>query len=110
MLRDTTENWNSLRGFIPLNGEIVIYTDWKLIEVVNGKPIYRPGIKVGTGNAYVQDLVFCNESDVEYENIISKLASDGYLVEPSDREKWNRKLNVTDTAEVIDESLIFNRD
>lgn len=110
VLRDTTENWNSLRGFIPLNGEIVVYTDWKVIGESHGKPIYRPGIKVGTGNAYVQDLVFCNESDITYESIISKLSSEGYLVEDSDRERWNRKLNVTDTAEVINESLILNRD
>ena len=27
--RDTTENWNNAKGFIPLPGEIIIYTDYE---------------------------------------------------------------------------------
>lgn len=58
--RDTTENWNSAVGFIPLDGEIIIYTDYKTIEE-DGVVKYIPGIKIGTGNAYVQDLAFIDD-------------------------------------------------
>ena len=27
--RDTTENWGKARGFVPLAGEIIVYTDYK---------------------------------------------------------------------------------
>jgi hypothetical protein len=54
--RDTTANWNNARGFIPLEGEIIVYLDYKSItEEVNGDNIttWVPGIKVGDGRAYV---------------------------------------------------------
>ena len=28
--RDTTENWNNARGFIPLAGEVIVYTDYEV--------------------------------------------------------------------------------
>lgn len=66
--RDTTENWNNARGFIPLPGEIIIYTDYETKtytveeygEAVT-KTVNIPNIKIGTGNAYVQDLSFVDE-------------------------------------------------
>ena len=67
--RDTTEHWNNAQGFIPLAGEVIVYTDYETKtytveeygETVT-KTVQIPNIKVWTGNAYVQDLPF-----VDYE-------------------------------------------
>ena len=59
--RDITANWNQARGFIPLDGEVIIYEDYKVIEQnVNGQEqlVPVPGIKIGDGRTYVQDLPF----------------------------------------------------
>ena len=106
-LHDTTENWNALRGFIPCAGEIIIYDDWKQKEI-NGKTVNVQGIKIGTGNAYVQDLAFCN--DVEAEEIIQQIIELGIVPSSADRLRWDNKLSVRDTQEVIDETLIFRRE
>ena len=47
---DTTENWNNTKNFIPLKGEIIIYTDYYWGN--------RPGIKIGDGKTRVQELQF----------------------------------------------------
>ena len=62
--RDTTANWNAARGFIPLEGEIIVYNDYDSKQKeINGelKTILVPNIKIGDGMAYVQDLPFVNE-------------------------------------------------
>ena len=107
MLHDTTENWNALRGFIPYAGEIIIYDDWKRKEV-DGKTVYIQGVKIGTGNAYVQDLAFCN--DIDTEDIIQRITNLGVLPSSADKLRWDNKLSVRDTQEVIDETLIFRRE
>ena len=64
MKRDTTANWNNARGFIPFAGEIIIYTDYSSYTVTEeGQTVtkYVPNIKIGTGNAYVQDLPFVDK-------------------------------------------------
>ena len=47
---DTTENWNKAKNFIPLKGEICIYTDYYGENT--------PAIKVGDGKTRIQDLGF----------------------------------------------------
>lgn len=47
---DTTYNWEHTTNFIPLKGEIIIYTDYYWGD--------RPGIKIGDGKTKVQDLRF----------------------------------------------------
>ena len=62
--RDTTANWNAAKGFVPMAGEIIVYTDYGTFQKeVNGriKTILIPGIKIGDGGAYVQDLPFVDE-------------------------------------------------
>ena len=62
--RDTTQNWNAARGMVPLQGEIIIYTDYQsIVREVDGeeKTILVPGIKIGDGAAYVQDLPFVDD-------------------------------------------------
>lgn len=106
-LHDTTENWNALRGFIPAAGEIIIYDDWKE-ETVDGKKRWKPGVKIGTGNAYVQDLQFCNEIDANV--VVQQLIEGGYLPSDSDKLRWDSKLSIRDAQEVVDENLIFRRE
>ena len=46
--RDTTANWNATQNFIPLDGEIIVYTDYYGENT--------PAIKVGDGKTVVQKL------------------------------------------------------
>lgn len=113
--RDTTEHWNQASGFIPLPGEVIVYTDYESYQKeVNGvmKTILVPNIKIGTGNAYVQDLAFVDERtrDILIEHIHNQ------DVHTTLQEKlfWNNKINVDDaveqiTGELEDETLILNR-
>lgn len=116
---DTTENWNKASGFIPKAGEIIIYDDYEIKtqaveiqgEVVN-ETIWIPNIKVGTGNAYVQDLPFVNETvrDILLEHIHNQ----NIHVTLSDKQFWNNKINIDDAYAQINrklenETLVFNR-
>ena len=117
--RDTTENWNNAIGFIPLAGEVIVYTDYETKtyqteeygETVT-KTVQIPNIKIGTGNAYVQDLAFVDEKT---RDILMAHIQD-YDIHVTLQEKvfWNNKINVDDAAEQVsgelaDETLILNR-
>lgn len=103
---NTTKYWNLMGGFIPKAGEIIVYSDYRVV-VVDGKRIEIPGIKIGTGNSYVQDLAFVGGSDTE---ILAAHIGDAVVhVTAAERRFWNNKLNVDDLQEVIEESLVFNR-
>lgn len=117
--RDTTEHWNNAQGFIPLAGEVIVYTDYETKtytveeygETVT-KTVEIPNIKVGTGNAYVQDLPFVDEKtrDILMEHI------NNHDIHVTLQEKlfWNNKINIDDSEDIIrdelsDEVLILNR-
>ena len=103
---NTTEYWDSQLGYIPPRGSIIIYSD-HLITTEHDKEVVYPGIKIGSGNAYVQDRAFLGEA--ETYDLATHVADK--IVHTSSAEKafWNRKLNVDDETEVVDENLIFNR-
>ena len=117
--RDTTANWNNAKGFIPMAGEVIIYTDYDTVTYQveeYGKTITKtaqiPNIKIGTGNAYVQDLAFVDEKT---RNILMEHINN-YDLHTTLQEKifWNNKINVDDAyeqthGELIDETLILNR-
>jgi len=91
--RDTTKNWERVQAtFIPLEGEMIIYTDYREESYLDdkGEPQtrYIPAIKIGTGNAYLGDLQFA-------------------VVTPEEIAFWNNKLNVDE--DVVNEKLIFTR-
>lgn len=46
--KDTTENWNKAKRFVPKENEIIIYTD--------------AGTKIGDGKTLLQDLPFIDQS------------------------------------------------
>lgn len=102
---NTTEYWNNERT-IPQAGEIIIYSDYKSIEK-DGVQIPVPGIKIGSGNAYVQDLAFIGEADSEA--LLSHIADAAAHTTPLEKQFWNNKLNVDDAAEVVNETLVLNR-
>lgn len=114
MKRDTTANWNRAIGFIPLDGEIIIYTDYKTVtEIVGNTTVTKnvPGIKIGTGNAYVQDLPFVD--DETREALMAHILNTDVHVTLNNKAFWNNKLNYDSTLEVdnelIDETLVLNR-
>lgn len=113
--RDTTENWNRAAGFVPLAGEVIVYTNYSTKEkIVDGetKIVNVPGIKIGDGNAYVQDLPFL---DGELRDRLVEHIEDMDLhVTLGEKAFWNNKINVDDAYEaihdeLIDETLILNR-
>ena len=117
--RDTTENWNNARGFIPLPGEVIVYTDYETKtytveeygETVT-KTVEIPNIKVGTGNAYVQDLGFVDEKTRDI--LMAHIQDHDIHVTLQEKVFWNNKINVDDAEEQVsgeleDETLILNR-
>lgn len=117
--RDTTENWNNARGFIPMAGEVIIYTDYETKtytveeygETVT-KTVEIPNIKIGTGNAYVQDLGFVDEKTRDI--LMAHIQDHDIHVTLQEKVFWNNKINVDDAEEQIsgeleDETLILNR-
>ena len=117
--RDTTENWNNARGFIPMAGEVIIYTDYETKtytveeygEIVT-KTVEIPNIKIGTGNAYVQDLGFVDEKTRDI--LMAHIQDHDVHVTLQEKVFWNNKINVDDAEEQIsgeleDETLILNR-
>jgi hypothetical protein len=53
---DTTANWAEKSTYIPRKGEIIVYSDWQIVDNI---PI--PGIKIGDGISVVGILPFANE-------------------------------------------------
>lgn len=102
----TTEYWNNRTGYVPPAGTIVVYNDHQS-KVVDGETVYIPGIKIGSGNAYVQDLAFVDDGVADA--LVSHINSTSVHIQSGEREFWNRKLNVDDNMEVVNETLIFNR-
>ena len=103
---NTTAYWNSAIGYIPPAGEIIIYADRSTVDV-SGNTKIVPGIKIGSGNGYVQDLAFVGEDTAR--EIFNHINDQIHHITEEERIKWNRKLNVTDNAEVVSGALIFNR-
>ena len=113
--RDTTANWDNAQGFIPLQGEVIIYTDHeKTTRIIGNKDVEVdvPGIKIGTGNAYVQDLPFVDE---DLRNQLMAHIDDMDLHTTLEEKLfWNNKVNIDDEYEMLQdelegETLIFNR-
>ncbi len=117
--RDTTANWNNARGFVPMAGEVIIYDDyqkktWQVEEYgeIVTKTENIPGIKIGDGQAYVQDLPFIDK-DLR-EKLMNHINNIDIHTTLAEKLFWNNKVNVDDAYEQIhdeleDETLIINR-
>ena len=117
--RDSTANWNAAIGFIPLAGEIIVYTDYETktytVEEFGEevtKTVDIPNIKIGTGNAYVQDLAFVDEKTRDM--LMEHINNHDIHVTLQEKLFWNNKINIDDSEdiahdELLDETLILNR-
>ncbi len=116
---DTTENWNKANGFIPKAGEVIIYDDYEVKtytveeygETVE-KTALIPNIKIGTGNAYVQDLAFVDEKTRQI--LLEHINNQDIHVTLQEKQFWNNKVNIDDAYAQINrrlegETLVFNR-
>jgi len=116
---DTTENWNNAQGFIPLPGEIIVYSDYETKtytveeygEVVT-KTVNIPNIKIGTGNAYVQDLGFVDENTRDM--LMAHINDQNVHTTLQEKLFWSNKINIDDSedisvGELSGETLILNR-
>ena len=52
--KDTLENWNKAKNFIPKKEEIIVYTDY--------------GVKIGDGQTLVNDLPFVSYASYTVDN------------------------------------------
>lgn len=103
---NTTEYWNNAIGYIPGEGAMIVYSDYQTVTA-GGQEINIPGIKIGSGNAYVQDLAFVGS--YEAAQLLSHISNTDIHVSSEQKAAWDRKLNIDDDNEVVDETLIFIR-
>lgn len=116
---DTTENWNNIEGFIPMAGEIIVYDDYETKTYTTEeygeqvtKTIKIPNIKIGTGNAYVQDLGFVDE--ITREMLLDHIQNMELHTTLQEKIFWNNKVNIDDVYEqthhtLEKETLVFTR-
>lgn len=108
--RDTTAHWNNARGMIPLDGEVIVYTDYERVtKIIDGVEtlVNVPAIKIGDGRAYVQDLPFVGEG--LKDKLLAHIDNPDVHVSTVEKVFWDNKLNVDDDSEVVDYALILNR-
>lgn len=55
--KDTSENWDKAKNFIPKDKEVIIYTD-----------VFPKGMKIGDGITNVNDLPFVDINRYEVED------------------------------------------
>ena len=103
--RDTTANWSAKLSFIPLVGEIIIYTDRYVTTNDSGEDVYVPGIKIGDGLAYCVDLPFVDSAQTEaiMQTISSHIEDPAIHTSAEEKEKWDQKV----TCDVSGETLLF---
>ncbi len=99
----TTAEWNADVTVESQPGYIYIYTDYKT-STKNGTTISIPGIKFGTGNAFVVDLPFLGIDD---EAIWSHINNGNIHVTSEEKAFWNNKVTVVD--DITNETLVLSR-
>lgn len=108
--RDTTVNWNNATGFVPLAGEVIVYEDYRhMTKEINGESVEVPipGFKIGDGQTFVQDLPFTDEA-LRIE-LLEHINNVDIHVSLEEKSFWNNKINVNDHMELVNGSLVFNR-
>lgn len=82
---DTVEGWSNNREYIPLKGELIIYTDYDKQDGVE-----YPAIKVGDGLAYAVDLPFVG--DETRDLYLTHINDTVVHITQDEREFWNNKV------------------
>ena len=110
---DTTAHWDAATTFIPLKGEVIVYSDYAT-ETVGGQTVKIPNFKVGDGLAYVVDLPFVGD-DLR-ETLTAHLIDTSAHITAAERAFWNTKVRCyigTETqggTRVENGELIFTTD
>ena len=78
---DTTAGWALKGSTISEEGFIYVYTDYQTVDGVN-----IPGVKIGTGNAYIVDLPFIDQIYATH------IADTVMHITQEEREFWNNKV------------------
>ena len=106
--RDTTANWNAHRDFVPMSGEIIVYTDYGSTFDEQGNTVNVPGIKIGDGNAYCIDLPFITDG-AQQQSILDELrrheANTAIHTSEEEKDFWDAKLN----CDIEGETLMLTR-
>lgn len=95
---NTFAYWSSNSSFIPLEGEIIVYTDHKTTVNSDGQIINIPDFKVGDGVTAVGDLPFLTDDvQAQLDALAAKLDehindSDKHLAN-GERANWNKKVS-----------------
>lgn len=100
----TTAEWNETIGYIPAVGEIIVYTDYKQVEK-DGEMVNVPGIKIGSGNAYVQDLMFVSGSTIDID-FYDHINNTSIHTNSKEKDFWNTKVSI-DESKLRSETLFF---
>lgn len=98
---NTTTYWNSLVGFVPKKGELIVYSDHAQSQ--SGQNI--PALKVGDGNAYLIDIPFIagGVSSEVVDLIMAHIQNGSIHVTQAEKEFWNSKVS----CDINGENLIF---
>lgn len=105
---DTTANWLRNTTFIPLKGEIVIYSDYAQKEV-DGNMINIPNFKIGDGTTFAVDLPFVND-DLR-DQLTAHMMNTSIHITDAEREFWNNKVRCyMDTEEDEDGYMVENEE
>lgn len=96
----STEYWNSRLDYVPVEGMLVVYTDYSVSET--GKLI--PNFKIGNGSDYLRNIEFIG---FDMREIIEEHINNTTVhITPEDRARWDNKLNFNEPTSDL---LEFNR-
>ena len=96
---DTEENWSKATGFIPLEGEVVIYE--------SDETHITPRLKIGDGKTNVNNLPFINETIIDQTySLTSENAQSGKAVAEAVKNKQDKLTAGTNIT--IDENNVIN--
>lgn len=94
----TTAEWNAQPGLIGQAGHFYVYTDH---DTVDGVDI--PGLKMGTGNAY---LIDCSFVDSNVSTVLTHISDTIAHVTQAEKDAWNAKVRCYVQNEAS-ETIIF---
>ena len=100
IVSNTTAGWDSQRDLIGKKDVLYVYTDHQAEEDGEGNITYIPGCKIGDGKAYLIDLPFLNQVEMEHIHDLS------IHITQAEREFWNNKVRAY-YSEVHDDTLVF---
>ena len=111
----TPSNCKYIRAVFELGDDIEVTPESiTRLRISKNKITYVPGVKIGDGRAYVQELPFLHEIPQE---IWDHIYNTDIHVTPEDKDFWGDKINIIDThdegsedSEVINETIEFSRE